>query len=156
MPPPPKPKPPNIPAALEGEQYELWEPDAQPLPNQIVAAQPKYIAMKCRRCDTMMYATTNQVGQSIGCPDCGTKNIVPPPPQPIVKRSVLSSDAATPILDPAAHPGERPLVMAPVGKMVHEEEQEAEYARALAKSQPHRQADGQSTAAEGPFFRAGR
>jgi DNA-directed RNA polymerase subunit M/transcription elongation factor TFIIS len=134
VPPPPKPKPPNIPPALEGEQYELWEADEQPLPSQILAAQSKYIAVKCRMCDTMMYPTIKQVGQQIACPDCGTKNIVPPAPKPVVRRSVLTPDAATPALDPAAYPGERPLVMAPVGKMVHEEEQEAEYERALEKS----------------------
>ncbi|HEX5472158.1 MAG TPA: hypothetical protein VFW73_09735 [Lacipirellulaceae bacterium] len=133
VPPPPNPKPPNIPAALEGEQYELWEPD-EPLSNQVVAAPSKYIAVRCHRCDTIVYATTNQAGRQIACPDCGTKNIVPPPPKPVVKRSVLTPDAATPALDPAAHPGERPLVMAPVRKMVHEEEQEAEYERALQKS----------------------
>jgi DNA-directed RNA polymerase subunit M/transcription elongation factor TFIIS len=134
VPPPPKPKRTNMPAALEGEQYELWEPDDQPLPSQILAAQPKLIAVKCRRCDTMMYPTDREVGQEIACPDCGTKHLVPPPPKPVVRPSVLASDATTPLLDPAAHPGERPHVLPPSRKMMHEERAEAEYARALEKS----------------------
>ena len=57
VPPPPPPKKPNIPAALEGEQYELWDADEQPLPSELVAHQPKYIAVTCRKCATLMYAT---------------------------------------------------------------------------------------------------
>jgi DNA-directed RNA polymerase subunit RPC12/RpoP len=134
VPPPPAPKPKNIPAALEGEQYELWEPEEQPLPSEILAAQPKYIALKCRRCDTVMHGTEKQVGQLIACPDCGTKNIVPSPPKPVSKPSVLAPASQTPKLDPDAHPGERPFVSVPMPKMLHEEEHEAEYAAALEKS----------------------
>lgn len=134
VPPPPKPKSKNIPPALEGEQYELWEPDEQPLPSQILAAQSRLIAVECHKCNTMMYPTVKQVGEEIRCPDCGTRHIVPPPPRPAEKRSVLTPDARTPQLDPAADPGERPYIAAPVGKMLHETEQEAEYARALEKA----------------------
>src|SRR4051812_17203145 len=59
IPPPPPPKPKNMPAALEGEQYELWEPDEQPLPSQLIADQPKSVMLKCRRCDTVMHPTVN-------------------------------------------------------------------------------------------------
>ena len=55
IPPPPPPKPKNMPAALEGEQYELWDADEQPLPSQLIAAQPKSVTLKCRRCDTVMH-----------------------------------------------------------------------------------------------------
>jgi DNA-directed RNA polymerase subunit M/transcription elongation factor TFIIS len=134
IPPPPPPKRKNMPAALEGEQYELWDADEQPLPSQLIAAQPKSVTVKCRRCDTVMHPTANLVGQPIRCPDCGTTNIVPPPPKLPVRRSVLAPDAQTPVLDPDAHPGERPLVLAPLAKMLHEEEQEAEYAQAIEKS----------------------
>ncbi len=134
IPPPPKPKPKNMPAALEGEQYELWETDNQPLPSKLIAAQPKYVAVKCRKCDTVMYPTVKQVGQQIACPDCGTKTVVPPPPKPVLKPSVLAPDSLTPILDPAAHPGERPLVLPPSAKMLHEDRQEEEYRWALEKS----------------------
>jgi hypothetical protein len=77
----------------------------------------------------------NLVGQPVRCPDCGTTNIVPLPPRPVVRPSVLASDAQTPLLDPDAHPGERPLILPPSGAMLHEEQFEDEYRRALEKSQ---------------------
>jgi hypothetical protein len=43
-------------------------------------------------------------------------------------------DAETPRIDLAARPAERPYIRAPIGKMVHEEREEDEYARALEKS----------------------
>jgi DNA-directed RNA polymerase subunit M/transcription elongation factor TFIIS len=121
----------NIPAALEGEQYELWDVDEQPS----AAAQPTYIAVKCRRCDTLMYATEKQVGETIVCPDCGQKHIVPPPAKPVAKRSVLARDAETPKLDPNADPGARPaFVPATTRGMTFEEEADAAYARAKDES----------------------
>jgi DNA-directed RNA polymerase subunit M/transcription elongation factor TFIIS len=135
IPPPPAPQKKNIPAAMEGEQYELWDADEQPLPSQLIAEQPKTVTLNCRRCDTVMHPLANHFGQPIKCPDCGTINIVPPPPIKKVRPSVIASDAQTPILDPAADPGERPLILAPVGKMLHEELHEEEYRRAVEKSQ---------------------
>jgi DNA-directed RNA polymerase subunit RPC12/RpoP len=135
IPPPPPPKLKNMPAALEGEQYELWGAEEQPLPSQLIASQPKTVTLKCRRCDTIMHPMVNLIGQPIRCPDCGTTNIVPPPPRPVVRPSVLAPDAQTPVLDPAAHPGERPLILPPTGAMLHEEQFEDEYRRALEKSQ---------------------
>jgi DNA-directed RNA polymerase subunit RPC12/RpoP len=134
VPPPPQRKPKNIPAALEGEQYELWDADAQPLPSTLAAAQPKYIAVKCRKCDTLMHATEKQVGQTIACPDCGTKHKVPAAAKPKPKPAVLAADADTPKLDPATAPGERPAVIVPQAKMDFEEQQDAAYARALEES----------------------
>jgi DNA-directed RNA polymerase subunit M/transcription elongation factor TFIIS len=134
--PPPKQKPKkNIPAALEGDQYELWDADDQPLPSALAAAQPKYIAVKCRQCETLMYATEKQVGQMIACPDCGTKHKVPPPAKSKPKPQVLAADADTPQLDPAADPGERPpVIIPPRAKMEYEQQQEAKYASALEES----------------------
>lgn len=135
LPPPPKVKPKNIPAAMEGEQYELWDVDHQPLPSELIARQPAFIAVPCRRCDTLMYATEAQIGQSIACPDCGRKHVVPPPSKPAVKPSVLASDVETPVLDPAAAPSERPVALPVTTRgMSFEQEQEAAYARALEKS----------------------
>lgn len=134
VPPPPKLKPKKMPAALEGEQYELWDADTQPLPSDLRGAQPKYIAVECRKCASLMYATEAEVGQQIVCPDCGTKHIVPPPRKPVVKPSVLASDAQTPKLDPAAAPGERPQVVPSSHRTLGEDEREAEYLRALEKS----------------------
>jgi DNA-directed RNA polymerase subunit RPC12/RpoP len=134
LPAPPKPKPKQIPAAMEGEQYELWGVDEQPLPSDLIKSQPKYVAVGCRLCQSLMQATLDQIGKTIVCPDCGTKNVVPPPPKQKPKKSVLSSDAETPKLDPASDPGERPVFVPPRRKMAHEERQEAEYQRALEKS----------------------
>ncbi len=135
VPRPPKPKPKNIPAALEGEQYELWGVDEQPLPSQLLARQPVYIAVRCSRCDTLMYAGENQVGQTIACPDCGRKHVVPAAKKPVAKPSILARHADAPVIDPAAAPGDRPA-MVPVTKrgMAFEEEQEAAYVQALEKS----------------------
>jgi hypothetical protein len=135
VPQPPPPKRKNIPAALEGDQYELWDIEDQPLPSALIAAQPKYIAVTCRKCQTLMYATERQVGQSIACPDCSTRHVVPPPPTQKSERFALASDAETPQLDPAAHPGERPpVIIPPRRRMEYEQEEEAKYERALAES----------------------
>jgi DNA-directed RNA polymerase subunit M/transcription elongation factor TFIIS len=135
VPPPPTKKPKNIPAAMEGEQYELYEPDMQPLPSALKEAEPKFIAIKCRQCDTLMYATERQVGDIVTCPDCGKKHKVPAPPRPKPVPSVLASDAETPRLDPAAAPPERPpVIIPPRRKLDYEEQQEAEYARAVEES----------------------
>jgi DNA-directed RNA polymerase subunit RPC12/RpoP len=128
VPPPPPPKRKNIPAAMEGEQYELWDADQQPLPSQLVATQPRYIAVRCKHCDTLMYATEKQVGQSIACPDCGKRHVVPPPAKQVAKPPVLAADAETPVVDPAADPGERPVVITPSRQMLYEEERAAELA----------------------------
>ncbi|HEX2474832.1 MAG TPA: hypothetical protein VHK01_08805 [Lacipirellulaceae bacterium] len=131
VPPPPPPKRKNIPAALEGEQYELWDANEQPLPSQLAAAQPQYIAVRCKHCDTLMYATEKQVGQTIACPDCGKRHVVPPAPKQAPKTSVLASAAETPVLDPAAAPGERPMIVTPSHQMLHEEERGAQLAAEL-------------------------
>ena len=133
VPPPPKPKPKNTPEALEGEQYELWDADTQPLPSAMLAAQPKYIAVKCRHCDTLMYATEKQIGQSISCPDCGKAHQVPAPATPKQKRSVIAADA--PRLDPAFAPVERPPVLTPeVEQRIEAELDATPYGQALAES----------------------
>jgi DNA-directed RNA polymerase subunit M/transcription elongation factor TFIIS len=135
VPPPPKRKPKNLPAALEGDQYELWDAGDHPMPAALAATQPNYIAVTCRHCDTLMYATEKQVGQAITCPDCGKSQKVLLPAKPKPARQVLASDAEIPKLDPAAAPGERPAVtLLPGAKMGFEVQQDAEYAKALEES----------------------
>ena len=122
IPPPPPPKKKNIPAALEGEQYELWEPDASPIAAELVAQQPRYIAVTCTKCSTLMYCSRIRSASRSNVPIAANRNVVPPPRKPKPKVSVLAPDALTPKLDPAADPGDRPPVeISPRKKMVHEE-----------------------------------
>lgn len=135
LPPPPPPKPKNMPAALEGEQYELWDPDDQPLPSVIAAAQPRFIDVVCDKCGTRMYANEIQAGQKIACPDCGTKTTIPFKPRPVKKRSVLATDRDTPQVDPTTIPGDVPHVMPKThGITLAEQEAKDEYERALERS----------------------
>lgn len=132
IPPPPPPKGPNLPAALEGDQYELWEADEQPLPSQLAAAQPKFVTVVCSKCNTAMHPTINRVGQQITCPDCGHREVIPPPPKPKAKKDVVAADA--PELDPRSAPADRPYVPMPVSGMLYDDEREQEYQRALDKA----------------------
>jgi DNA-directed RNA polymerase subunit RPC12/RpoP len=135
VPPPPPPKKKNIPAAMEGDQYELWEPDVDRLPREMVAHQPKYIAVPCHKCDTLMYATEKQIGETIDCPDCGRSYVVPAPKKPKPKQSPIVSDIDVPMLDPAGAPTERPPALSPeTRRMIYEEERDSAYGKALEKS----------------------
>ncbi len=60
------------------ESYSLAEGEGP-------AEQPAYVTVVCPVCQTRMYATPEQIGQEITCPDCGRATAVPPPgppPQP--------------------------------------------------------------------------
>jgi DNA-directed RNA polymerase subunit M/transcription elongation factor TFIIS len=123
------------PAALEGDQYELWDADAAPLPDEIRAAQPKYIAVVCRVCGTLMHATESQIGQELTCPDCATRTKVVSPPAPRATRDVLASDSEDYQLDEAFAPVERPPVIQLEYKgMLYEQEREAELTRDAANA----------------------
>ena len=71
LPPPKAKRGPNIPAAMKGEQYEIWEGDDQPWGSKLAAAQAAMIAVHCELCDTLQYVALEQVGSSVVCPDCG-------------------------------------------------------------------------------------
>jgi DNA-directed RNA polymerase subunit M/transcription elongation factor TFIIS len=47
-----------------------------------LADQAMYIPVTCTLCHTRMYATPEQVGQTLVCPDCGRSTVVPPPAAP--------------------------------------------------------------------------
>lgn len=125
------PKPPHeatarhAPAALQGEQYEVWGVDEAPSVAEMIAAQPKYIAVLCHTCQTLMHATPEQVGYKLKCPDCGALTIVEPPHEP-VQHPVATSDEYELEIDPELDPGERPHVIVPPRRpMLYEEEAEA-------------------------------
>lgn len=78
VPPPPPPRVPKIPAAMLGEQYELYEGDQQPWGTALAAAQAKSIPVHCELCNTLCYAEPQQVGELLECPDCGHATRVRP------------------------------------------------------------------------------
>jgi DNA-directed RNA polymerase subunit RPC12/RpoP len=131
--PPPAPAK-NWPAALDGEQYELWDVDSQPLPSELIAAQPEYIAVECSLCATRLQATIDQVGQAIRCPDCGAQTVVPPPSARKPKPDVLADEEPYAV-DESASPGERPPVVS-VRRYRMQFEEAEEAARAEARADP--------------------
>jgi DNA-directed RNA polymerase subunit RPC12/RpoP len=105
--PPPEIKKKNIPAALEGEQYELWDGDDQPWGVTLSAEGPRYIAVECRLCQTHLQATLDLVGKKIRCPDCGAETEVrlpadgaraKKPPKPVDEYEV--DETIAPIVPP--------------------------------------------------------
>ncbi|MEX2317214.1 MAG: hypothetical protein WD669_08680 [Pirellulales bacterium] len=133
LPPPPPPAAKKMPAAMEGPQYEVWAVDAAPLPSELATAQPKYVAVSCTHCDTLMHAALDHVGKTIKCPDCGAKHVVPPPREP--EPSFQLSPGNELQVDTSEALAPRPVFLPPVRRMLYEEEEEAERARATAKAQ---------------------
>ncbi len=58
-------------------EYALSRPGNRPVPES--SAYQTYLAVVCRVCGTRMYATPEQVGDEMECPDCGTFTKVAPP-----------------------------------------------------------------------------
>lgn len=135
VPPPEVVKPKKPLAAMEGDQYDVWGVDEAPSVAEMLAAQPKYIAVVCRMCQTLMYATEDQVGASLKCPDCGTANVVPPRESPAETVPEPARDDDELQIDAALDPGERPAVIVPPRRpMLYEEEEEAERVRQAEKA----------------------
>jgi DNA-directed RNA polymerase subunit RPC12/RpoP len=108
IPPPPKAKAPVVPAAMSGEQYELW--DAVEAPGK--APKPAaLVRVECRLCETLMYAAESQIGGEIRCPDCGAMTAVkrPKPVKPRGPQQVRGGEEYQ--LDPESAPTERPVPM---------------------------------------------
>ncbi len=89
VPKPPAPRPKKKPKAMHGQQYGLWEVDEAPDPAEQKAKQPKYFAVYCQNCDTLMHAQPRQIGKKLACPDCGAKTLVEEPLEPKPKKSAL-------------------------------------------------------------------
>ena len=64
-----------------GEEYALTDADTPPGKQ----ASPCYLRIVCPVCETRMYATEDQLGQEMVCPDCGTATIVRRPVEPEVQ-----------------------------------------------------------------------
>jgi DNA-directed RNA polymerase subunit RPC12/RpoP len=80
--PPPEEPPPTrrAPDQIDpSEEYGLWGV-GQP-PQECKEVYQTYVPVICSRCRTRMLATLEQVGGSLVCPDCGTANVVAPPPE---------------------------------------------------------------------------
>jgi DNA-directed RNA polymerase subunit M/transcription elongation factor TFIIS len=124
--PPPATAASKTPEAMEGEQYELAEEDKKPA--SAAVAPPTYIAVRCKLCDTLMYATPDRIGSKIKCPDCGKQSVVPNPPAPKKAMSVLTPDGEDYEMDAAAVSGELPVIIPHRNKMQFEMDEEAERA----------------------------
>jgi hypothetical protein len=78
IPPPEKRKAKVVPAAMSGEQIGLEGADARTWEDQQMTAPPPVPALhpvECKLCATLMYATDEQVGRELKCPDCGTLTV---------------------------------------------------------------------------------
>jgi hypothetical protein len=106
---PPKPQPKVQPAALEGEQLELWDVDARTWEPGFMERATLH-PVECRVCQTLMYATDEQIGSEMKCPDCGVLTVakLTEPQKPKRPRRALRGPEYE--LDPASAPAPRPMV----------------------------------------------
>jgi len=114
VPPPPKPRSPKTPPALEGgEQLDVWPVESQPNASELRAAQLPQVSFECALCDSRLTAGADQVGKAFTCPDCGAKTLVPelPTRPPPVVDPVAVAGAYD--LDESAAPGPTPDVVFP-------------------------------------------
>ncbi len=72
---------PQRPAALDGEQYELWEGDDQPWGVELARQQTPLVRVTCDHCETITYVGPELVGSIVACGDCG-KQVRVRTPQP--------------------------------------------------------------------------
>ncbi len=63
-----------------------FEPEEEFSAAPQAAPVPETVGFYCRVCDTRLVAHTKDVGKNAKCPDCGAKNVVPPPPKTRPKR----------------------------------------------------------------------
>lgn len=108
VPQPPQPKPKQTPAAMHGEQYEMWDAGEAPDNAELLAKQPKFFPVYCQVCNTLMHAQPNQVGSQLTCPDCGGSTRVRQPPVEKEKGSALVQDGEEYQLDESEQLPERP------------------------------------------------
>ncbi|MEM9352332.1 MAG: hypothetical protein AAGA92_04910 [Planctomycetota bacterium] len=134
IPEPPPEREPVVPEAMHGQQYGVWSVDG-PLPSEIRDRHPRYIAVHCRLCQTLMHARPEQVGQMLDCPDCGAKTVVTAPVEEAASQRVLVPDGDEYQLDESSAPTDRPMPAA--ARRIEEESRAAgsETAPRLERSQ---------------------
>ena len=83
----PKAKPASrVPAAMQGDQYEVWQDEQQPWGSQLAAQQQAMVPVHCEVCETLQYVAPDMVGKGVECPDCGHITVVrAPKPKPAPK-----------------------------------------------------------------------
>lgn len=94
------------------DEYPLCDGADQPDADS-KAAHPRYIAVVCPLCDTLMHGTEDQVGQKIVCPDCQVPTVVPPPPDAARPRSPLAAAAEADGEYPLFEEGDQPRPSSP-------------------------------------------
>lgn len=67
------------PAALDGEQYQLWEGDNQPWGSELAASQLPLARVLCDFCGSLQYVDEELQGTRVACIDCGKEVIVRAP-----------------------------------------------------------------------------
>ncbi|RIK71223.1 MAG: hypothetical protein DCC67_20355 [Planctomycetota bacterium] len=129
VPAPAAPKPTLPPPAMEGAQYGVWgidqEPDAARL-NQLNAHLHPVV---CELCQTLVYATDQQVGKKIKCPDCDHLNLVHARQPQKPKGPVLVPDGEEYQLDESSAPTPRPPVVPITERMAQLRQQQADERR---------------------------
>ncbi|MEO0529733.1 MAG: hypothetical protein AAF266_04055 [Planctomycetota bacterium] len=85
IPTPEAPAAPNRPAAMDGEQYEVYEGE-QPHGIDLARASVPSIRFACHVCQTPLSADYARVGELVPCPDCRAETRVPQPPKPERRR----------------------------------------------------------------------
>jgi DNA-directed RNA polymerase subunit M/transcription elongation factor TFIIS len=108
IPSPPAPKAPVVPAAMSGEQLEVWGLDETPTTDKS-APPPRLHPVECKLCQTLMYATEAQIGTKLQCPDCGTFTLAHRTEPPKPKGPFLVDPGEEYDVDAAQAPPPRPV-----------------------------------------------
>lgn len=110
VPPPVEVKPKPVPAAMSGDQYGLWEIDWAAEAERQAEVNRHLHPVVCELCQTLTYATDDQVGTTIKCPDCGHPNLVHARPQVKPRGPAIVPDGEEYRLDEAWATPVRPMI----------------------------------------------
>lgn len=109
------------PAALDGEQYELWEGEDQPWGIELARRQSPLVRVMCDHCETITYVGPELVGSLATCADCGKQTAVraPQAERPAGPQPVRSGDEYQ--LDDTWSGSLEPSTVTPVYEKLHAE-----------------------------------